>query len=225
MADIDSIGLILGLGFGLAFAESGLGLGMVVPGETVVVVLAAMANSPRESAALFAVVATGASVGDHLGFFIGRRYGERLRETTLIRKLGTSHWDRAMDTLRRNGAAAVFLTRLVPVVRTLTPAAGGASGLSYRRFAPASIAGSMLWAGVYVGGGSATALALDVTSSTLGRATWLMVVAVAVIVLPILMVSRFSGAQGRVRTTRTKRSRPVGRRWQPGASAPTFAEW
>ena len=193
MADMDSIGLILWLGFGLAFAESGLGLGMIVPGETVVVFLAAMLDSPLESAALFAVVATGASAGDHLGFLIGRRYGGRLRETVLIRKLGASHWDRAMDALRRNGAAAIFFTRLVPVVRTLTPAAGGASGLSYRRFAPASFAGSMLWAGVYVGGGSAAAVALDVMSSTLGRATWLMVVAVAVIVLPVLMVRRLIG--------------------------------
>ncbi|MGI9083764.1 MAG: DedA family protein [Aeromicrobium sp.] len=95
------------------------------------------------------------SSGDHLGFAIGRRYGDSLRQTRVVRRLGVHQYDRAAAKLRRHGGLAAFLTRLVLVVRTLTPAAAGASGHSYRRFAPASLAGSALWAGVYVGGGSA----------------------------------------------------------------------
>ena len=43
-----------------------------------------------------------------------------------------------------------MLTRLVPVVRTLVPAIAGASGLPYRRFLPASLVGSLLWASTWV---------------------------------------------------------------------------
>lgn len=185
--------VLLGLGFCLAFAESGLGLGMVVPGETAVVILAATMHTTVASVLLLIFVAAGASSGDHVGFFIGRHFGDRLRTTRVVQRLGQSHFDRAMEVLRRRGAAAIFLTRLVPLIRTLVPAAAGASGLAYRRFAPASLAGSLLWAGVYVGGGSAVAQVVDRASAFLGQAAWLLVVAVALLVLPVLFVGRFQG--------------------------------
>ena len=161
------------LGVGISFAESGLGLGMVFPGETAVVVLAATMQSGPEIVLLGIFVALGASAGDHVGFAIGRRYGDALRGTGVVRRLGVDHYDHATAKLRRHGGLAVFLTRLVPVVRTLTPAAAGASGLSYRRFAPASLAGSAMWAGVYVVGGSVAGAVAAMTSSALGDAAWL----------------------------------------------------
>ena len=187
--------MLLGLGFCLAFAESGLGLGMVVPGETAVVILAATMHTTTASVLLLLFVALGASAGDHVGFFIGRHFGDRLRSTRVVQKLGQSHYDRAMEVLRRRGAAAIFFTRLVPLIRTLAPAAAGASGLAYRRFAPASLSGSTLWAAVYVGGGSAVAQVLDRTGSILGQAAWLMFVVVAIAVLPALFVRRFQGVR------------------------------
>ena len=187
--------IILVLGFALAFAESGVGLGMVIPGETAVVILAATMHTPTESMMLLTFVAFGASAGDHVGFAIGRHYGDRLRDTRVVRKIGWSHFDRAMNVLRRRGAAAIFLTRLVPIVRTLTPAAAGASGLRYRRFAPASITGSLLWAGAYVGGGTAVFGAIDATASVFGQAAWLILVVLAVAVAPVLIIGKFVGVR------------------------------
>jgi membrane protein DedA with SNARE-associated domain len=141
-------------GWLLAFAESGLGLGAIVPGETAVLLLGTSVAAPARFALMMLAVGLGVTAGDHVGYLLGRRYGERMGRTRVVRKLGTRHWERATDALRRHGAAAVFLTRLVPVVRTLVPAAAGASGLSYRRFLPASLAGALLWAGLYVGIGA-----------------------------------------------------------------------
>lgn len=181
------------LGFGLAFAESGLGLGIAVPGETVVLVLAATASDPTHLLILALCVTLGASAGDHLGFALGRRFGDSLRESRAVARLGRHRYDNAMDLLRRRGASAVFLTRLVPVVRTLTPAAAGASGLPYRRFAPASLAGSALWACVYVGGGSAVGAATTAVIDALGRATWLAAVAALAVMLPLAIVRAVAG--------------------------------
>ncbi|MFI5427009.1 DedA family protein [Aeromicrobium sp. UC242_57] len=208
--------LTLGLGLALAFAESGLGLGMFVPGETAVVVLAATMDSPWQTVLLGAAVMTGACLGDHVGFLLGRRYGEALRETTLVRRLGQQHYDRATGVLRRRGGAAIFLTRLVPVVRTVTPAVAGASGLAYRRFLPASLAGSALWAAVYVGGGSLVAAVLAST----GRATWLIVVLVAAVVLPVLVVRAVIGV-------RPARAAPdvASLGWRPGSCRVVRRSW
>ncbi|MET1036834.1 MAG: DedA family protein [Aeromicrobium sp.] len=189
------LGLSLGVGFALAFAESGLGLGMVMPGETGVVVLASTMGSTLALIALGAAVAIGASLGDHVGYLLGRRYGDALGETRAVRRLGRHHYDRATDLLRRRGGTAVFMTRLVPVVRTLTPAAAGASGLPYRRFAPASLAGSALWASLYVGGGSVVAGVASLASDALGRASWLVLVLLAVGVVPVVLIRTVVGVR------------------------------
>ena len=189
------IALTLALGLGLAFAESGLGRGMVVPGETAIVVLAATMGSGPEMVMLGVAVMVGATLGDHVGYLLGRRYGESLRETAVVRRLGVSHYDRASTLLRRRGGLAVFLTRLVPIIRTLTPAAAGASGLEYRRFAPASLAGSATWAAAYVGGGSIVAGLTAVTSDAFGRASWLLLVLLALAVIPVLFIRAVVGVR------------------------------
>jgi membrane-associated protein len=190
-----ALALTLALGFGLAFAESGLGLGIVLPGETAVVVLAATMGSPTDMVMLGVAVMLGAGSGDHVGYLLGRRYGDKLRETKAVRRLGVRHYDRATDLLRRRGGLAVFATRLVPIVRTLTPAAAGASGLEYRRFASASLAGSATWSAAYVGGGSTVAAVTALTTDTFGRASWLLLVLLALAVIPVLLIRTVVGVR------------------------------
>lgn len=185
------------LAFGLAFSESGLGLGMVVPGETAVVVIAATMHAGPELVVLGVVVALGASLGDHVGYGLGLRYGDRLRDTRPVRRVGARQYDRALDLLHRRGGLAVFATRLVPVVRTLTPAAAGAAGLEYRRFLPASLAGSALWSAAYVVGGSVAAAVTALARDTFGAAAWLLIVAIAAVVLPLALVRAVAGRPAR----------------------------
>lgn len=183
------------LGFALAFAESGLGLGMVVPGETAVVVLAATMSTTTDMVLLGVVVMIGASMGDHVGYLLGRRYGDRLRETRVVGRLGRRNYDRAAALMQQRGGAAVFLTRLVPIIRTLTPAAAGASDLAYRRFLPASLAGSALWAGVYIGGGSVIGGVSGLVQDSLGRASWLVLVVIVLAVVPVLLIRTATGVR------------------------------
>jgi membrane-associated protein len=192
---MSGVALSLVVGFALAFAESGLGLGMIMPGETAVVVLGSRMGSTGGLVALGLAVTVGASLGDHVGYLLGRRYGDALGETRAVRRLGRRHYERATELLRRRGGTAVFMTRLVPVVRTLTPAAAGASGLPYRRFAPASLAGSALWATVYVGGGSIIAAVATLASDLLGRASWLVLVLLAMGLLPVLLIRTVVGVR------------------------------
>ncbi|MQA12307.1 MAG: DedA family protein [Pseudonocardiaceae bacterium] len=162
---------------------------MVFPGEAGVLVLGTTATSPVRFGLLFLVVGLAASIGDHVGYWLGRRYGVRLRETRLVRRLGVRHWDRAMLALHRHGAAAVLLTRMVPVVRTLSPAGAGASRLPYRRFLPASIAAGLLWSGVYVGLGAFAGASARYLERMLGTAGWI-VLGVAALACALVWWSR-----------------------------------
>jgi membrane protein DedA with SNARE-associated domain/phosphatidylglycerophosphate synthase len=178
------------LGLLFTTAESGLWLGLVVPGEPVVLLLAAMLDSAPGALVLFLAVALGGSLGDQLGYLVGRRSGGRLRDSAIVRRLGVDGWDRAVEALERRGAQAVFLTRLVPVLRCLTPTAAGVARVPYRSFLVASVLGSLLWSAVYVGVGSLVRATLDTVRQYLGATGWVLLFAL-VVVVTVVAIARF----------------------------------
>lgn len=182
--------LIWLLGLLFTTAESGLWLGLVVPGEPVVLLLAAMLDSAPGALVLFLAVALGGSLGDQLGYLVGRRSGGRLRDSAIVRRLGVDGWDRAVEALERRGAQAVFLTRLVPVLRCLTPTAAGVARVPYRSFLAASLLGSLLWSAVYVGVGSLVRATLDTVRQYLGATGWVLLFALVVMVT-VVAIARF----------------------------------
>nr|WP_256430903.1 CDP-alcohol phosphatidyltransferase family protein [Plantibacter sp. CFBP 8804] len=169
-------------------------LGLVVPGEPVVLLLAAMLDSAPGALVLFLAVALGGSLGDQLGYLLGRRSGGRLRDSAIVRRLGVHGWDRAVEALERRGAQAVFLTRLVPVLRCLTPTAAGVARVPYRSFLAASLLGSLLWSAVYVGVGSLVRATLDTVRQYLGATGWALLFALVVVVTVIAIVRFRRGA-------------------------------
>lgn len=169
-----------------AFAESGLGVGMFVPGETAVLILSASIDGIYKLAVLLFVVTLCSSAGDHVGYFLGRHYGGRLRETRPIRRIGQENWDRAQALFHRHGASAVFLTRLLPIVRTLTPATAGVGDVRYRRFLPASLFGAFTWASLYVCAGALAAVSVERLESVLGSFAWALLAVAALAVLVTL---------------------------------------
>lgn len=164
----------------LVLAECTLGLGFIAPGETGLLIAATTAVSVPRFLVLWLVVSVCAIAGDCVGYTIGRKYGDRLRETRLIRKIGVQHWDRAGELLRRRGPIAVFFARFLPVVRTLTPATAGASGLEFHRFLPAAAAGAVAWSGLHIGIGAAAGASAKYIEATLGRVSWVLFGALAV---------------------------------------------
>ena len=182
--------LLLLLGALFAFAESAFGLGFVVPGETAVLTLGAATGSGGQLSAAMVTVAVGAIAGDHTGYLLGRRYGTRLRETRVVRRIGVRHWDRATGLLRRHGVLALVVSRLLPAVRTLMPAAAGAARVSYGRFLAGAVVGGGLWSGLWVGMGAAARAALPEMARTLGAAGWIGVAAVVLAVTALVLVRR-----------------------------------
>lgn len=145
------------LGFVFAFAESGLGLGAVIPGEVAISGLASRVDGTVALLLLGAAVALGATTADHLGLFIGRHGGTRLRESRLIRRAGVHRWDRAADLVQRHGFWALLASRLLPLVRTVMPVVAGAGRVSYRSFLAASLLGAVAWSALWVGAGAGIA--------------------------------------------------------------------
>ena len=133
---------------GMAFLETGAFVGLVVPGETVVVVGGVAASHGDVSLPLIALVAwVGAAVGDATSFHLGRRFGPSVI-APVARRLRVSDQRLASleRSLARHGGKTVLIGRFMGFVRALAPFMAGASGMRYRDLAAWSIAGSGIWA-------------------------------------------------------------------------------
>lgn len=180
---------------GLVFAETTIGLGFIVPGESALFVAATSVRSVPDFLVLWAVVTLCAGAGDAIGYAIGWKFGPKLRDTKLIRKHGTDAWDQATSFLRRRGAWAVFFARFFPVVRTLTPAAAGTSKLPFRKFLPAVVAGTICWSAAHIAIGAALGEAARQVEDTLSTAGTIVVV-VGAVLLAVLLI-RFKRKRAR----------------------------
>ncbi len=139
--------LVLVLVFALPAAEAGLLVGVFIPGETAVLLGGVVAHGGGlPLSAVIVAAAAGAACGDQVGFLLGRRYGNRLKDhlPALVRRSGDL--DRALDLIRRRGALAVALGRWAAVLRALVPGAAGTSGMAQMRFTVANVTGGTVWA-------------------------------------------------------------------------------
>ena len=130
--------------------ETSVLVGLIVPGDTMVIVAGTAVASPVEGVVLAAAIVVGALLGESLGFWLGRYFGPRIRASRLGQKLGEHNWERADRYLRRRGGPAIFLSRFLPVLHSLVPLTVGMSGYSYRRFLAWTTPACVVWASLYV---------------------------------------------------------------------------
>jgi membrane protein DedA with SNARE-associated domain len=172
--------LIVGV---LAAAESAVFIGLVLPGEATMLLAGVLVFQGRASLVLMLLAGClGAVVGDSLGYHVGRRFGARLIDGRMGRRVGRNNWDRAQTYLRDKGGRAVFLGRFVGVLRALMPAIAGSAGLRFSTFLRYSAAGSVLWAGGFILLGVAAGGSWRVVERYAGRASLVLAVILGIAV-------------------------------------------
>lgn len=171
---------------GAALVEAVPGVGAFLPGE---VAISALSASAHDGAAWLILAATvGACIGDQVNYWAGRAFGPRVGTSRLVRRMGTARWERAIHMMRKHGARAVLLSRVVPVVRTIAPLAAGTAQLPPLRFLFASVAGCSIWATVWVLAGATFGHLLQTA-------------------LPVVVILVVAGALGIVFWRRSRRGR------------------
>ncbi|QWT24261.1 DedA family protein [Subtercola sp. PAMC28395] len=133
----------------IVFAETGLLIGFVLPGDTLLFFTGLLTYTGVISAPLWLVllaVSVSAVLGDQLGYFIGYRTGPRIferKDTGLFSKKNVARTQQFFD---KYGGAAVILARFVAVVRTFAPVAAGVGKMHYLRFLAFNAIGAVAWA-------------------------------------------------------------------------------
>ncbi|MCL1872263.1 MAG: VTT domain-containing protein [Promicromonosporaceae bacterium] len=173
----------------IVFAETGLLVGFVLPGDTLLLISGVL-SAPGVAAfhahvAWVAVlIAAAAFVGGEVGYLIGRRAGGAVFERRESGLFSRADVERTDAFFRRFGGAAVVVARFVPVVRTFAPVAAGVGHMPSRRYSLYNALGAVLWAGGLVLVGYALHLVPPVQRFVVDYIDVILLGAVAVAVVP-----------------------------------------
>jgi membrane protein DedA with SNARE-associated domain/membrane-associated phospholipid phosphatase len=197
-----------------AFAETGAFVGLVVPGETVMLLGGAVAGQGAIDIYLLIAIAWFAAwAGDTTSFFLGRRLG---REFVMRHgpRFGIGHerFEQVEDYFSRHGGKTIFIGRFVSLVRAFAPFIAGSSGMRYRAFVPYSILGTGLWASAHILIGYFFSRSIDTAAKYAGRGAFLLATLIAVTVVTVLLVRRLRVEENRRAAVRWMEER-VATRW------------
>ena len=139
--------------FTLVMLESS---GIPMPGETILVTGAIVASTGKglDIKFVIAAAAAGAILGDNIGFWVGRAFGDRLlkRFGPMVgidarkQKLG-------QYLFARYGGAIVFFGRFVALLRAFAAILAGVNRLNATEFFLYNASGGIVWATVFGVGG------------------------------------------------------------------------
>jgi membrane-associated protein len=152
---------VYGLLFLIIFAETGLVVTPILPGDSLLFTVGALGANDILDARLAAVLLLVAAIlGDAVNYAVGHFIGPRVftaedRSSFWHRLLNRNHLMQAHAFFERHGGKAIVLGRFVPIVRTFVPFVAGCGSMSYPQFALYNVAGGFLWVGLCVGAGYA----------------------------------------------------------------------
>lgn len=130
--------------------ETSLFVGLIIPGDTVVLVASTGVVDIGDFFALLGCVLLGSLLGESFGFWLGRLFGSRIRNSKLGQRIGESNWKLADSFVESRGGLAVAISRFLPVLHSLVPVVSGASTMRYRVFIRWTLAACAVWASAYV---------------------------------------------------------------------------
>ena len=168
---------------GFAFAETGAFVGLLVPGETVMILGGAVAGQGAiDVYILIAVAWACAFAGDSTSFFVGRRLGREF----LMRHgprfgIGKERLGQVDDYFDRHGGKTIFIGRFVGFVRAFAPFIAGSSGMRYRAFVPYSVLGTGFWASSAIVIGYLFSRSIDTAAPYAGSGAFLLATLIVIV--------------------------------------------
>jgi membrane-associated protein len=134
----------------LVFAETGLLVGFLFPGDTLLVITGILAATNPDALGLpiwliAILIGIAAFAGGELGYLIGHKIGPRIFERKDSGLFSTANVARTNAFFERFGPLAVIIARFVPVVRTFAPIMAGVGHMSYRRYSLYNGIGAVVW--------------------------------------------------------------------------------
>ena len=128
--------------------------GIPIPGETMMIAASILSSTGRlDPYSVIASGATGAIIGDNIGYWAGRVGGRKLLDR-ISEKFSFVEYalKRTENYFKIYGAVTVLLARFVTGIRIFAGPLAGVAGMDFKRFFVFNAVGAIVWAGVLVFG-------------------------------------------------------------------------
>jgi membrane-associated protein len=132
--------------FGIVFSETGLLVGLFLPGDSLLFTVGVVAGAGHLNiVAVNAVLMLAAMLGDSTGYLLGRQTGPRIFSRPDSRFFKQEYVKRTHAYYERYGGKTIIMARFVPIVRTFAAFVAGVGEMPYLKFLPFSICGGIGW--------------------------------------------------------------------------------
>ncbi len=141
-----ALGLLLVCG--IIFIETGLLVGFLLPGDTLLIITGVLSYSgiiPQPVWLCVLCISIAAIAGDQLGYYIGYKAGPPLFQRRSSGLFSHATITRTNSFFTRYGAWAIIVARFIGVIRTFMPVAAGVGRMRYETFLRYDIVGGIVW--------------------------------------------------------------------------------
>lgn len=132
----------------IVFAETGLLVGFLLPGDTLLLITGLFAFHPGIGFDIWWVclaIGLAAFLGGEAGYLIGRKAGPAIFERKESGVFSVKNVQRTNSFFERYGGLAVIVARFVPIVRTFAPVAAGVGKMDPRKYTLYNFIGAVIW--------------------------------------------------------------------------------
>src|SRR5438094_2543612 len=172
--------------------------GVPVPGETILLIAGYFASTGEFNIALVMLIAaTGAVIGDNIGFAIGHHFGRNvLLRVGRFFFLTPKRFEHMENYFERHGNKTILVARFITGLRVFAALLAGASRkMPWRVFLVYNLTGAILWAVVITTLGYVFGQSLPLLVKWVGRTGTILLIALVVIGLIIWRVRRHRKAE------------------------------
>jgi len=131
---------------GIVFAETGLLVGFVLPGDSLLFTIGVVAGAGELNLVVIMLLLICASMlGDWSGYLLGRRAGPAIFNRPDSRFFKQEHLQRTKAFYEKHGGKTIIYAKFVPIIRTFAPFVAGVANMRYVRFLSFDIFGGVGW--------------------------------------------------------------------------------
>jgi membrane-associated protein len=130
----------------IVFAETGLLVGFVLPGDSLLFTIGVVAGAGQLNlVVIMALLTCACLLGDWCGYLLGRRAGPAIFNRPDSRFFKQEHLQRTHAFYEKHGGKTIIYAKFVPIIRTFAPFVAGVARMNYPRFLSFDVFGALGW--------------------------------------------------------------------------------